>query len=460
MTRRPPRSLLVLGCVLAACALDTKPVLPENVVGHCTYINGFSSLQECREYRGTWTVEAATADCAKKESAVVLDAPCAFDDVLAWCLISDDDGRGMAVTFPGTNADDCGTLRTGCEVFAGGFFDPAPTCGGTASDNAGTGMPVFQQPERICRAPKEGEPPGRSEDGLVCTWQVISGATEEGRLFSDYASCDAVRTQRPYYPAAENERATHADPRMDDPAFASEVEWVRSQARAAACICCHSNEAPRGASNWNVDRPGNFALGMHDRGLAMGAGWIDTVGFGAFSPADNNGFLRPTLEDPAHSIFPTTDSARMVRFFEQELAQRGRTKADFADEPHGAGPLDDQRFFVPSECRKGEGVGADGTLRWTFGAARYVYVLEEGATSPTVPPNLDLPPGTLWRLDVPAAGQPVASGTIAYGRTPEGLVQRFPSSGAPSPLASGRRYYIYVLADVAVPITRCLFVAP
>lgn len=111
-------------------------------------------------------------------------------------------------------------------------------------------------------------------------------------------------------------------------------------------------------------------------------------------------------------------------------------------------------------CENGEGVGADGTLTWRGGKARYVYVLEADATSPTVPPNLDLPEGTLWRIDVPVDGTPVSSGAVRYGVVPTGLSQRFPASGQPDALRSGRTYYLYVLADIIIPITRCLFTAP
>lgn len=444
----------------AGCTAGPKPSLPENVVGHCTYTNNFSSFQECREYRGTWTKDAAAKDCEGQESKVVFDKPCEIKDVLAWCLLENDDGTSTKVWFPGTNADDCGTLRTGCEIFAGGYFDPAPTCGGDAANNAGTGLPVFRQPELVCKAPIAGEPAGKGPDGQVCTWQIISGATEEGRSFSDYADCSAVRTQRPYYGAPEDKRVTTADARMNDPAYVGELEWVRSQARASACTCCHASSAPKGASNWNLDTPGNFINGFHDRGIAMGAGWINTAGFGAYPKEQNNGFLRPTLEDPNHSIVPTTDSERMVRFFVKEAEHRSLTKASFANEPFGAGPLDDQRFYKPAACANGEGVGADGKLNWRFGGARYVYVLEAGATSPTVPPNLDLPEGTIWRLDVPRTGTPVTSGSVKFGAVPAGLTQKFPAEGAPAALVSGREYYLYVLADIVVPITRCVFKAP
>jgi hypothetical protein len=235
---------------------------------------------------------------------------------------------------------------------------------------------------------------------------------------------------------------------------------VRSQIEATACICCHSTRSPRGPSNWYVESPGNFINSFHPRGLAMGAGWINTVGFGAYPPEQNNGFSRATPERPHDSIFVTTDPARMARFFESELLHRGYKREDFANQTYGAGPLDTQRFFRPSACENGEGVAADGTITWRGGKARYVYVLEQEATSPTVPPNLDLPQGTLWRIDVPAEGTPVESGTVRYGTVPTGTSQRFPASGQPAALQSGKQYYLYVLADLIIPITRCLFTAP
>ena len=59
-------------------------------------------------------------------------------------------------------------------------------------------------------------------------------------------------------------------------------------------------------------------------------------------------------------------------FFEGELAARGKTRADFANEKYAAGPLDEQRFFRPTACTRGEGVRADGLGVWKGGNARYV----------------------------------------------------------------------------------------
>ncbi len=86
-------------------------------------------------------------------------------------------------------------------------------------------------------------------------------------------------------------------------------------------------------------------------------------------------------------------------------------------------------------------------------------MLDQGSANPGVPPNLDLPTGTRWRLDVPPTGTPVASG-VTYGRTPTGATQRFPAEGSPQPLVAGSTYYLYVLLDVGIPLTRCTFVYP
>jgi hypothetical protein len=147
----------------------------------------------------------------------------------------------------------------------------------------------------------------------------------------------------------------------------------------------------------------------------------------------------------------------MATFFEKELAYRGFSTDYFADWNPVPEVFYQQSMYEPSACKGGEGVGADLTVRWAGGRARYIYILEANAANPGVPPNLDLPEGTLWRLDVPPDGQSLASGEVRFGEVPGGMKQSFPQSGAPSPLEPNKAYYIYAAADVMVPITRCLF---
>ncbi|MEW5737871.1 MAG: hypothetical protein AB1938_03035 [Myxococcota bacterium] len=453
-----------VGLSLAAscgCGGGPVPLLPDKVIGNCTYVNRFSQREECKDYVGEWDEKTATDDCKGNGSTIVLGSACDIEVRLGYCIFTKEkDVRYERITFPGDDASRCGPSQRGCEFFGGGVFDPSPVCGGVEPGAGGSGLPTFQPPVLTCKDPLPGEPPGKSANGQVCTWELISASTEEGRDFSNYASCDRVRTQRPYYGVPPAPDAAREDARMSDPAYVAELNWVKGQITASACVCCHSTRAPNGPSQWYLESPGNFMNSFFPRGIAMGAGWIDTVGFGAFDPADNNGFWRPTPDQPVGTMFPTTDPARMQRFFEAEAAFRGLKREDWTGQ-YGGGPLDTQRFYQPTACEQGEGVGADGVLTWTNGDARYVYVLEAGSANPTVPPNLDLPQGTLWRLDVPVEGTPLKSTKVTYGVIPAGVSQAFPPMNVPpTRLQSGKQYYLYVLADIGIPNTRCLFTAP
>jgi hypothetical protein len=90
------------------------------------------------------------------------------------------------------------------------------------------------------------------------------------------------------------------------------------------------------------------------------------------------------------------------------------------------------------------------------GPVRYVYVLEDGSKNPGVPPNLDMPDGTLWRLDVLPNADAVASG-LQYGTTPAGSFQAIPETSTAPALEAGTTYHLVALADVGLPVTSCLF---
>ncbi|HVH97080.1 MAG TPA: hypothetical protein VM869_00135 [Enhygromyxa sp.] len=418
----------------------------------CSYTSPFTSGPECRDYIGeAWTNAETAADCAQVSGDLAPGQPCADEDTLGRCVLDALTDWEQQIVVYGTDPSSCSLQATGCETFGGGNWEPEPICEGQGGGGGGGGK-VFIQPTRVCVDPLPGEPAGQSEGGQVCTWQAISASTEEGRRFEDYASCEVIYTQRPYYGAPSNPAPAEPDPRLDDPSYVAELTWVREQIEASACVCCHSEDAPSGPSNWYVEAPNNWMSSFYDSGLALGAGWVNSVAFGAYDPADNNGF------DRIHSGFPTTDPERMVAFFAAELAYRGKGEADFADaEPFG-GPLYDQLVYEPEACESGEGVEPDGRVVWTGGLARYVYVLEAESQSPTVPPNLDLPMGTLWRIDVPwDGGEPIGSGEVVYGQLPVGMSQRYPIDGAPQELVPGQAYYLYVSKDVGIPITRCLF---
>ena len=381
------------------------------------------------------------------------------------------DGRGRLVIRPsgtepvirvmaeGDDAAQCSMTRTGCETFAKGAFTPGPVCagatgGGGAPTGGGYGTVPFVQPYRVCKDPVPGEPAGHGEAGQVCTWTLISGSTEVGRHYEDYAACADVLTQRPYWPAPAREATAPGDPRLEDAAYLGEIAWAKAQVEASACVCCHADRlAPSGASQWATDAEGIWLDGVRDSGLAMMAGLADSTALGAFPAEDNNGFDRSVVG------VPTTDVARMKALLIAEWARRGLTDADAAKVPPFGGPLVDQLSYEPGPCKDGQGVTAGGAVTWTGGEARYVYVLEADAKNPGVPPNLDEPAGTRWFVEVPNAAPAVATG-IAYGAVAGDLRQRVPASGAPAALQAGATYYLHVLKDVGFPLTRCLFTAP
>ncbi|MEZ4459026.1 MAG: hypothetical protein R3E66_04730 [bacterium] len=165
--------------------------------------------------------------------------------------------------------------------------------------------------------------------------------------------------------------------------------------------------------------------GFYDKGLALGANWVNSEALGAFPPDQNNGFDRET------SGFPSTNPSRMTAFFVAELLHRGKTQADFAQTPPFGGPLYDQIYYEPTACASGIGVDAQGKVTWDGGTARYLYVLEQGSKSPTIPPNLDRPAGTLWRVDVAPTEMAVASGSVTFGTVPSGATQVVPETVHP-----------------------------
>ena len=428
-----------------------------SVTGRCTYVNPFSQGEECKEYTGTgWDDGTASADCAAPMAGADPGAyegglSCDRDTILAECVVDSDPDAAYTLVFPGDDSRDCGGVELGCG-FAGGTFVPSEVCEGGGGGGGSTGD-VFKPFEQVCVDPVDGEPAGDGPDGQVCTWEAISGVTEEGRKYIDYASCEPVFSQRPYYGREVTADTAPDDPRLSDPDWVAEYDWVTAQVESAACVCCHSEDiAPDGPSGWYLEASPIWIDTLDDDGLAMMAGWVDSTAFGAFAPEDNNGFDRETTG------VPTSDVARMQAFLTGELDRRGFTEADFADTAPFGGPLYDQLFYEPEACPGDVGVSADGEVTWTGGDARYLYVLEADSMSPGVPPNLDLPDGTLWRLDVAWTAEALPSG-VAYGGLPDGADQAWPTDGAPPALVTGDTYYLYVLRDVYQPLTRCLFTA-
>lgn len=455
-------NILSMTLVLSAVSCDKSEDLPAEepaaveVFGACTYTNPFSGGDECKEYTGAeWSDLRAEEDCKQPlvgagEGTLEIGGRCEYPSVLGTCVINEGDGEESVLVFPGDDPSDCSGVSIGCG-FGGGTFQPSAVCDETDAPPPSNGLPVFQPFEQVCKTPLPGEPAGQSADGEVCTWEAISACTEEGRKWVDYASCDAVISQRPYVPYTQTTPDVTGDARLDDAAYMNDMEWLTEQVESCACVCCHSSEdSPDGPSGWYVEAGPLWIDMLDDDALAMMAGWVNSESFGAFPPEDNNGFDRTVTG------VPTNDVDRMVNFLEGELARRGLGRADFEEVPPFGGPLYDQLIYEPSPCTSGEGVDTDGTVNWTTGRARYVYVLEADADAPGVPPNRDLPDGTIWRIDVSPDADALADG-FTYGDVPEGARQAFPTEGAPRELTVGETYYMYALADIYQPLTRCTF---
>ncbi|MRG90876.1 proteinase inhibitor [Polyangium spumosum] len=446
---------------LAACekAEEKAPEAPPPAFvqpGRCVYTSPFTQAEECRDYTGEgWSAEAAEADCkALQASTFTNDERCTYETTLGRCVLEGGTEDEYAIVMPGDDTSQCASTKRGCELFGGGTFEPDACEGVTDETGGGIGTEgsVFQWPTLACVDPKAGEPAGQS-GGKVCTFGSIAGCTEPGRKFTDYASCEPVLTQRPYWSAPPSDFKTpEGDPRLSDPQWLDELAWVTKEVEACGCVCCHSEKAApaEGPSNWYIEAGPIWTDSFYPTGLALAAGWVPSDALGAYPAEENNGFSRDVAG------LPTTDPARMVAFFEGELLRRGFKKEDFANETPFGGPLYEQSLYVPSDCTGGEGVDAAGKITWSGGEARYVYVLSADAKNPGAPPNLDLPQGTIWRLDVAASAAPVKSG-ITYGEILPDAKQGYPASGAPANLVPGTKYYLYVWADVGVPITRCLF---
>ena len=425
-------------------------------VARCDYRNAFNSEPECKEYWGTeWTLEDAADDCETDipggAGTLTEAASCDISPMIGICTVSRRDGTEYTIYLGGDDEDLCSGAELACTAFARGSFRATGVCVEGGTDDGHT---VFIWPYESCDQPIEGEDPGNGPDGTVCTNNLISGCTEEGRDFRDYGSCDVIYTNRPYYPVEPYAHGAEDDPRLSDDEFLAEVGWVTEQLQACACVCCHSGEAPEGPAIWGIDSEVLWPDQMSDTAVGMFAGYIDSSALGAYPEDDNNGFNR------TETAMPSTDPARMVAFWEAEMERRGLIPDDLSDEPPVGQELLDQVTYDLPDCEEGTGLDADGSLYWDSDYdARYLYVLEEGSSNPGLPPNFDMPEGILWRVDIPYTGQPMEPG-VTYGELPATAVQRVPTDGSAPELVPGTRYHLYALYDVALPIGRCVFVAP
>ncbi len=294
---------------------------PQEVVRSCSYTNTFTETPECREYHGGWSEAEAGDECETQAGSLVVGA-CTEPATLGTCVLAIDDAREVRILFTGDDLGQCPVLSQACVTFLRGEFVASEACEGHLDDPLPPEEPEAEPGvERVCVAPVDGEPAGMSPGGEVCTWSSIQGCTEEGRNYADYASC-APTYARGYYPDAPASDEG-VDPRMADPVYAADVEWIRGQLSACSCVCCHQGSVTKeGATIWDLELEGNFLNSVSPWGLAFMAGFVDSSILGQLPAADNNGFARDVTG------MPTTDTQRVLEFFTAELAERGYTPDD------------------------------------------------------------------------------------------------------------------------------------
>lgn len=162
-------------------------------------------------------------------------------------------------------------------------------------------------------------------DQIVCAHAFISGCTVEGRNYAEDVSCPDVRKQgRPFRPYPAPREPSPTDPRLKDPVFMEELNWVTTQIRSCGCACCHDTSKMSDFALWDINKPYVWIEQMTRRGVVILSGQLDSGGLGGIPPSDNNGF------DRSQTGAPTTDPERFKAFFEAEAKRQGITPEEIA----------------------------------------------------------------------------------------------------------------------------------
>lgn len=302
--------------------------------------------------------------------------------------------------------------------------------------------------------PFEACMPSKSSDGSVCVQNYIAGAVSGGQEFVDYGKCEVVRSQRPYWFVPPKGGDDPNDPRLQNPEFKKDYDWVVAQIRSVGCSCCHTAKSGVKSTKWDLDAPGVFLDQLSTFGLAVFAGEnVDFHRLSRFDPKDNYGF------DMSKTAVPTQDPQRFKAFIMQEIQRRGITQEELQSlRRFPGGVFDVVKNQATTACEAGFGVRTDGSLYWGEAEARYVYIMRQGTENPLGPPSLHLPEGTIWNIRMIASATPLTSG-VGYGDRPMGAKQEFPAfNQRPAFLEQGQTYKLYVAKDFLKPAVNCEFV--
>ncbi len=324
---------------------------------------------------------------------------------------------------------------------------------GPQSRGLGFGLDRFVLPYRVCRVlPSRG---GLGQE-KVCANASISGSAEPGYRYADFGVCQDVYSQRPFKKVPVMPRSSFSDAEfLSDEHFMGELSWVTEQVRSSACVCCHDSSASKKSAYWDINQGQVWTNQLSRYAVAAFAGKVNSVALGSYRPEENFGF------DRYHTALPTNDVPRMQSFFDGLLRKMNVTEEEWQLMPPLAGFISDQLYKPSHTCGQGIGVDRDSLrLNWGPAPARYIYVLEASAQTPVVPPNLDKPVGTLWRLDLKQGKPFFVSGLIRYGQVPRNAEQTIPDRARFSqvtPLQPGSTYKLVAQLDIGFPVQNCVF---
>ena len=185
------------------------------------------------------------------------------------------------------------------------------------------------------------------------------------------------------------------DPIRSDDAFLAEVEWAKGQAESCGCVCCHTTgTAPRRCGCFRYSGRRHLDGHLHQTGPRNCCRLDRFESLGAHAAMDNNGFDRSRTGSSNHRR-RTHDPILRGR-----ISQAWRDSEEFEGKQPLAAPSQRKQRLSPRHVPQGIGIDATNKISWSGGTARYIYVLEAGAANPGVPPNLDRPDGTIWKIDV------------------------------------------------------------
>ena len=226
----------------------------------------------------------------------------------------------------------------------------------------------YRWPHRTCVEEADGD--------TFCFWESVRAAVPLGKSFIEYGNCQVLSTQAPPWQTAVRPMDCD-DPRLEDPDWVAESDWVRHQLRSTACACCHDSSQTGYADSFDIHAGAGWVSQLTEMGILTFGGFKavlsgrdkDRKAF--IPPEENNGFSR----DEGRLGFQTTDVDRLRAFFQRELDWRNITNDDIEAFPTIPIPEQLNMEQAVEPCPQGSGIDANGVVHWVGSQeSRYIYV--------------------------------------------------------------------------------------